>query len=58
MHLSNIFCQLEWAQGSFWPFIYMEPSVLFIDVNGKLCDSSLTLDLLQYKSHWLQCSYF
>lgn len=46
MYLSNNFCQLEWTQGSFLPFIYMESGVLFIDVSGKLSDSSLMLDLL------------
>lgn len=46
MYLPNNFCQLEWTQGSFLPFIYMEPGVLFINVNVKLSDSSLMLDLL------------
>jgi len=46
MYLSNKFCQLEWTQGSFLPFIHMEPGVLFIDINRKLSDSSLMSDLL------------
>lgn len=46
MYLSNSFRQLEWTQGSFLPFIYMESGVLFITVNVELSDSSLMLDLL------------